>query len=295
MSGNICTVTLGESSKGADPFAGCVEDADVIPPEDGDIEKKEPNDDGGEEPPREGEGRGRGRGKKGRGKGKPKAAPSGQVRVKWCPAHRAADKIVRPNKGYCEDCNPDIEAMRRDTKAQGKQAKGMLELFEKSAKAIDHPQGDELHKLHYAWKTEVGPSTGQPRIGHFKWMQYEEKYAKRQGSRSESSRVSVTQKEFVDKMEAKGTTKVWALAEFMRRRNMPSFAPGTCPDTGFPTVKMSEGGKDIDFQENFQETSASKSTKDTAYKDQAFAEQVAAMSREAGSMDVAASVTHCDR
>ena len=293
MAANICTVTLGNSSNGGDPFADCVEDADIMP-EDGDIAT--PNDDGGEEPRQGGRGRGRGKGgKKGCGKGKAKAAPSGHARVKWCPAHRSDDKIVRPNKAYCEDCNPDIEAMRRDAKASGKESKKMLDEHEKHAKAIDHPQGEELHKLHFAWKTEVGPSTGMPRIGTFKWMQYQDKYAKRQGSRSEVARVSVTQKEFVDKMEAKGTTKAWGLEEFMRRRNMPSFAPGICPDTGFPTVKMFEGPKDTDFKENFQETSATKSTKDIAYKDQAFAEQVAALSREAGSMDVAASVTHCDR
>ena len=54
-----------------------------------------------------------------RGAGRKAEAPSNCYRMKWCYVHRGSDKMIRPKKTACEECNVDVEAMRRDAKAAG--------------------------------------------------------------------------------------------------------------------------------------------------------------------------------
>ena len=170
-----------------------------------------------------------------------------------------------------------LESMRRDAKAAGAKSKQMLCQLEKAAKK--DPEDIGLHELWQQWRQSVGPSTGQPRCGVFKWMQYEERWSARQGTRNELGRVLVTQKEFEDKMVAKGQTKEWARAEWQNRRASPEFKNGVCPDTNLPTVQMHEGPREIDFSEKAQEKSVARTTKAASANRQTLMEDIALVSR----------------
>ena len=133
---------------------------------------------------------------------------------------------MKPIKAACIDGNPDLEAVRRDAKVQGPKTKTMLAELEKQANVDNESTG--LHDLWMAWRTAVGPSIGYPRCGIFKWQQNADNWSAKEGTRSKLGRVLVTQKEFEDKLEAKGQTKEWARAEWLRRRASPEFKNGVC-------------------------------------------------------------------
>jgi hypothetical protein len=108
-------------------------------------------------------------------------APTAKYREAWCPCCHM-ERMMKPNKGFCETCNPDIETMRRDAKACSPKAKKMLADAEKASKK---EKGCKiLHDLWVTWKEEAGEATGMPRIGAFSWGRYEEHFAARTGSRN---------------------------------------------------------------------------------------------------------------
>jgi hypothetical protein len=215
-----------------------------------------------------------------------KASPTSKYREAWC-ACCNRDKQMKPNKGYCETCNADIEAMRRDAKASSAKAKKVMSEAEKASKK--DKTNSELHDLWSQWKTEAGESTGLPRIGAFNWGRYEERYSAKTGSRNEICKSGVTEKEFCDKMEAKGTTPEWAKAEWKRRRDGTEFKNGVCPDTNLPTVQMFEGPKEIDYTDKSAEKVVLVGTKDVKATSSDLKDQVAAVSQSVSNVQRASS------
>ena len=215
-----------------------------------------------------------------------KASPTSKYREAWC-ACCACNKQMKPNKGYCESCNPDIEAMRRDSKACSAKAKKILSDAEKVSKK--DKSNSELHDLWSQWKVEAGESTGLPRIGAFNWGRYEERYSAKTGSRNELCKSQVTEKEFCDRMEAKGTTPEWAKNEWKRRRDGTEFKNGVCPDTNLPTVQMYDGPKEIDYTDKSAEKVVTVGTKDVKATSSELKDQVAAVSQSVSNVQRASS------
>ena len=201
---------------------------------------------------------------------------SSELRIIWCYLCKC-DKQTKPNKAACEDCNPDIEAMRRDAKASGQKAKVMLANIEKEIKK--DPTCEDLTELHKAWIASAGRSTGSSRMGFFHWAKYEEAFIARQGTLAQLGRVLVTRKEFITAMQAKGRSEEWANSEWTRRQNNAEFRKGVCPDTGLPTVQMHEGPREIDYTDKAKEQRVIQGTKEAKPETDDVKEQVKLVSR----------------
>ena len=162
----------------------------------------------GDAPTKPGKGKGKvGRG--GRGKGKPAAkegkkqrTPGGKTqadRHENCPLFCREFKLILAKQKGCEDCYRDLEAMRRDAAAAGPKGKKFLKDCEKHE--------EDLYELWQNWRVLVGPRTGAPRCGIFKWMRYIEFFEHRNGQRNEAVMRYLTKKQFVTHFEMKGMTQ----------------------------------------------------------------------------------------
>jgi len=282
---------MAQASMAAVTLAGKVEDLFGDEDEDhlddaaGDSDLQDGAEDEGNALPggkgRRGHGKGRGKGQ-GRGRaGDKKTGKTALARLDFCKCCRRDAVPFKPNKANCETCNPDIEAMRRDAASHGASAKKFLANLEKEAKKNTSFEG--LHDCWAQWKASAGESTGASRIGFFNWSRYEERYYARQGSRKELGKVQVTEKEFIDKMEAKGRTREWAKAEWTRRRHLPDeFESGVCLDTGLPTCEMHEGPRNVDYQDKGLERAVLQGSKDQKMKKQDVVEMVHELSNTVG-------------
>mmetsp|Transcript_134530 Transcript_134530/g.429670 ORF Transcript_134530/g.429670 Transcript_134530/m.429670 type:complete len:959 (-) Transcript_134530:267-3143(-) len=174
--------------------------------------------------------------------GKKSCCKSNNDRLGECPMCMT-EQLLKAKKRFCQDCNCDVEAMRKDCKVgKCKEVMGELEKDD---------QIEGLRGLHAKWASAAGPRTGTSRLGRFNWAQFKHWYEAKMGKRNACQKVMKTEKEFVRMMEDRGRTKEWAQKEFLSRRNdkTGTWRSDSCPDTKLPRTQLH--GEDI--EEDFNE------------------------------------------
>ena len=191
-------------------------------------------------------GRGRGRGR-GRGKAAAKAPGLGkrgaqgqsdtrktsQGRVAKCSRFCGEVRELVSKQSCCVACFTDLQTMRRDAKAAGKQASAYLKSCEAKGKE------EEMSHLYAQWRAAVGPCGSQVRVSLFDWGTYMVSFITEEGTLQQRQKLMKTQKEFTTIFEGKGMTPDWCKTEFKRRWALPQqYACDLDPDCGLPRVSM---------------------------------------------------------
>ena len=252
-----CGLFGGECYGGEEGEAGDGEEEDGIDGEDlfGDLDPEPGDGDaamGGEgSSTSRGRGRGGGRGRAAKAKAgqktpKPRAAPKGKTQTeRWeiCPLFCKTKVLLLPKQKGCSDCYRDLECLRRDAAAAGTKTKQILKDLEKPVKE------DELYELWAAWRKVVGPRSGQPRCGLFKWLKYVEFFEHRAGQRKESVIRWLTRKQFCAHFVEKGMAQEWSDKEWERRLQCDDYAKSSDAECGLLTMSALVYHQMIGFEE----------------------------------------------